>query len=100
LGVLGQSVGLVCAAIFLYALGPALGVTLFAVSLAVWSLLGSQIASEEEKTSGVTCGYEETRGYVATLNAVARGAEPVWMRSGRFGMSTPAATRPVQRQGA
>jgi hypothetical protein len=93
LGFLAQSVGLVCAAIFLYSLGPALGMTLIVVSLVVWSLLRSQIAFEEdEDRSG------EDGGYAASLNS-SHCANPVWIRSDRFGTSPAAATRSVQRQG-
>ena len=59
-GVLGQSLGLVCVAVFLYALGPALGMTLLAVSLVVRSLLRSQIASEEEEGPGENGAYAAT----------------------------------------
>jgi len=45
---LAESFGLVCAALFLYSLGPGVGITLIAVSLAAWSLLRSRIASEGE----------------------------------------------------
>jgi len=94
-GFFAQSIGLVGAAIFLYSLGPALGMTLIAVSLAVWSFLRSQTASEDEED-----GSEEDVGHAAALNSPSRFADPVWMRSGRFGMSTAAATRPAERQGA
>jgi hypothetical protein len=94
LGFLVKSFGVVCAATFLYSLGLALGMTLIAVSFVVWSLLRNQIACEQEE------GSEEHRGYAAALNSASRGHDPVWIRSDRFGMSTAAATRPVQRQGA
>ena len=48
-GVLGQSLGLVCAAIFLYSLGPALGMTLIAVSLVVWSCSAARLHPERKK---------------------------------------------------
>lgn len=88
-GFLVQSLALVGTAIFLYALGPALGMTLIAVSPVVWSLLRSQIASEEEED-----------GHADTLNSPSNCANSVWTRSDRFGTSLAAATRPVQRQGA
>ncbi|MGO9108568.1 MAG: hypothetical protein ACLP9L_04980 [Thermoguttaceae bacterium] len=91
---IAKSFGLVCAAMFLYSLGPALAMALIVVSLAVWSLLRNQIASEEEE------GPEENSGYAATLNSSAHCANPVWVRSDRFGMPAAADTRPVQRQGA
>jgi hypothetical protein len=89
LGFVAQSIGLVCVAIFLYSLGPALGMTLIAVSLAVWSLLRSQIACEEEDTEQAAALQHSPSDY----------ANPVWMKN-RFAMSTAAATRPAQRQGA
>ena len=92
---LAQSFGVVCAAIFLYCLGPSLGMTLIVVSLAVWSFLRSQTASAEEEN-----GPEEGGGPAVVLNSPARSAEPVWLRSGRLGMSLVSAPRPAQRQGA
>ena len=94
LGFFAQSMGFVGAAVFLYALGPALGVALIAVSLVVWSLLRSQIASAEEDA-----GPAERRGYDAALDSPAHCANPVWIGGGRFGVVPAAATRPVQRQG-
>ncbi len=93
LGFLAQSSLLVCAAIFLYSLGPALGMTLIVVSLVVWSLLRSQMASEEEES-------EKDGQYAPALNSLLHCANPVWIRGDRFASSTTAATRPVQRQGA
>ena len=90
-GFLAQSVALVAAAIFLYSLGPGLGMTLIAVGLVVWSLLGSQIASEEEED-----GHAEDSWHAAALNSPAHCASPAWVRSERFGTSN----RPVERQGA
>ncbi len=49
---LAQSLGLVAAAICLYSLGLALGMTLIAVSLAVWPLLRNQIVAEKEEGPG------------------------------------------------
>ena len=46
---LTQSVGLVCAAILIYSLGPALGMALVVGGLAVWSLLGNHSASAKEE---------------------------------------------------
>lgn len=92
-GFFAQSLGFVCAAIFVYSLGPALGMALIAVSLAVWSLLRSQIASEEGEQ------LEEDGGHADSLNWPSRGADPVWMGSSRFGTSTAPAIRPAQRQG-
>ena len=96
LGFAAQGFGLVCVAIFLYSLGPALGMTLIVVSLAVWALLRSQIASEGEEEEG-SC---EDSVHDAGINSWSHCADPVWVRSGRFGMSTAATTRPAQRQGA
>ena len=95
LAFLAQSSGLVCAGVFLYSLGPALGMTLIVVSRAVWSFLRSQTASAEEED-----GRHEDDWQVAGVNSASHGAGPVWMRSSRFGMSTAAVARPVQRQGA
>jgi len=90
---LAQSCGLVCAAIFLYSLGPALGMTLIAVSLAVWLLLRSQIASEEEED-----GINEDCGHAAAVNSPSHCANPAWLRNSRM-LPLPTA-RPVVRQGA
>ncbi len=90
-----QSVGLVGAAIFLYSLGPALGMTLIAVGLAVWSSFRSQIAGDEEKDSS-----GEESGHASTVSSPSHCADPSWLRNGRLGMSGVADTRPVHRQGA
>ena len=89
------SLGLVCAAMFLYCLGPALGMTLLAVSLVVCVFLRSQIASEGEEGSP-----DDESGHAASADSPLRCAEPAWLRTGRLGMSVESATRPVQRQGA
>jgi hypothetical protein len=90
---LAQSFGLVCVGIFLYSLGPALGMALIVVSLAVWSLLGSQIASEEEED-----GPNEYSGRAAAANARSRFADPAWLRNP--GVSSVSTVRPIIRQGA
>ena len=90
---LAQSFGLVCAAIFLYSIGPALCMALIAVSLAVWLLLSSQIASEEEQD-----GSDEDSGHAASASSRSRCADPGWLRSPA--VSPGSTTRPVIRQGA
>ncbi len=90
-----QSFGLVCTAVFLYSLGPSLGMTLIAVSLAVWSLLRSQTASEEEEDDS-----NQDRGHASTVNSPSHCANPAWSRNGRWGMSMASATHLVHRQGA
>ena len=94
-----QSVGLVCAAIFLYSLGPALGMTLTAVSVAVWLFLRSQIASDEEDGLDED-GLDEDRRHAGTVYSPSNCANPAWLRNGRLGMCVESATRSVQRQGA
>ena len=86
---LAQSLALVGVAIFLYSLGVALGMTLLAVSLAVWSLLRSQIASEEEE------GHGADDRDALSANWPSNRANPACSRNGRLGR--PSA---VQRQGA
>jgi hypothetical protein len=92
LAFLVQSFGLIAAAIFVYSLGPALGMTLIAVSLAAWAFLRSQIASDEG-------GSGEGGGQSATLPSSSDGADSVRLRSGRCGTPATAAARSVQRQG-
>jgi hypothetical protein len=88
---LAQSFGLVCAAIFLYSLGPKLSMALIAVSVAVWSLLSSQIACEEE-------GPDEESGRAVAANSPSRCADPAWLRNP--GVSSVSTARPVMQQGA
>jgi hypothetical protein len=90
---LAQSLGIVGAAMFLYSLGPALSAMLIAVSLAVWSLLRSQIASEK----GVD-GPEDDGGQVATVNSPSHAANSAWSRNS--GMSSTSTARSLVRQGA
>jgi hypothetical protein len=92
---LAQSVGLVCAAIFLYSVGPACGMALAVGSLAVWSLLRSRAGAAAHED-----GPDEDGGHADTVNPPARCADPAWLKNGRLGMSMAAATHPVQRQGA
>ena len=88
-----QSFGVVCAAIFLYSLGPSLGMTLMVVSFAVWSFLRSQTASTD-----VDDGADEDYRHAAAVNSPSRFADPVWSRNS--GMSSVSSARPVLRQGA
>lgn len=88
---LAQSFGVVCGAIFFYAVGPALGVTLIAVSLAVRSFLRSQTAEGEDKR-------HDDGGQAVSLNSPSHCADPVWLRSS--GMSFRSTALPVVRQGA
>jgi len=90
---LAQSFGLVCVAVFLFSLGPSLGATLIAVSIAVWSLLRSQIASEEEEDRAKGDGW-----HAAPVNSPLHWVDPFRLRdSDTFSAST---NRPVTRQGA
>ena len=90
---LAQSFGLVCAAVFFCALGPVLGMALIVISLAVWSLLSSQIASEEEED-----GPDEDSGRAVAANSPSRCADPAWLRNP--GVSCVSTARPAMRQGA
>jgi hypothetical protein len=90
---LAESAGLVCAAIFFYSLGPNLSMALIAVSLAVWSLLSSQIACEEEED-----GLDEDSGRAMAANSPSRCADPAWLRNP--GASSASTVRPVMQQGA
>ncbi len=93
LAFLAQVSGLVCAAVFLYSLGAALGMTLIVVSLGVWAFLKSQTASAED-------GPDEESGLVASVDSPLRRADLAWLNSGRFAVPAAPAARPVQRQGA
>jgi len=92
---LAKASGVVCAATLLYCLGPALGMTLVGVSLAVWSFLRSQTASTEDEDG---LGSEDCRA--ALEHSPPHCTNPVWLRSGRLAAPTVLATHPVQRQGA
>jgi hypothetical protein len=88
---LAQSFGLVCVAVFLYSLGPALGMALLVGSLAVWPLFRNQPASEKEKD-----GLGEKDGHAANVNSPSRRACPIPLRNDRFGVSVLSATHRVQ----
>jgi hypothetical protein len=90
---LGLSFGLVSASIFLYCLGPSLGMTLLGVSMVVCAFLRSQIASEEQDGS-----REEDGGNSATVDSRLRCADPAWLKNP--GMPSVTTARPVMRQGA
>ncbi len=92
---LAQSLGLVCAAMFLYSLGLALGLTLIVAGLGAWSFLKSQIASAEEED-----GSDEGNGHADTVDSPSRCADPACLRNGRSAAPSVSAARPVQRQGA
>ena len=84
---LAQSLGLVCAAMFLYSLGLALGMMLMVASLAVWSFLKSQIASAEE---------EDGRGEDSdTVESPSRCADPACTRNSRLAAASVSAARPL-----
>ena len=72
---LAQSLALVGGAIFLYALGSAIGMTLIAVCLAVGLLLRSQIASDEQSDS------EEDGGHGVALDSLSHCTNPIWLRT-------------------
>jgi hypothetical protein len=91
---LSKASGVVCAATLLYCLGPAIGMTLVGVSIAVWSSLRSQTACTEDEGG---LGGEDCRA--ALEHSPPHCTNPVWLRSGRVAGPTALATRSVQRQG-
>jgi len=94
---LAKLFGVVCAAVFLYSLGPAVGMTLIAVILVVWSLLRSQIAFEFEEEEDSPA---EDNRHAASVHSPLRCTDPTWLRNGRSGTSMLASADPDQRQGA
>jgi hypothetical protein len=78
---------------FFYSLGPALSMALAVVSLTVWSLLSSQIASESEEEDVP----DEDSGHAAMVNSPLR-ADPAQLRSP--GVSSVSTAHPLMRQGA
>ena len=81
-----QSFGIVCAAVSLYALGPALGMAFIVGSLIVWSVVKNDSASvKEEPVTDEGCGRTNC-------------ASPAWLRN--LGLPTASAARPVIRQSA
>ena len=91
---LAQLLGVVCAAIFLYSLGPAFGITLIGVSLAAWSYLRARTASTELED-----GPGEDNRHDATVKSPSDLANSAWLRNSGTSSSVSTA-RPVMRQRA
>jgi hypothetical protein len=90
---LAQSVGLMCAAIFLYSLGPTLGLAMLGGWLGVWALLRYREVSVEHKddANGESQDAPEADSRSHCTN-------PVWLKSAHlFSLAT---AHPVVRQGA
>jgi hypothetical protein len=93
---LGHTSGLVGAAILLYSIGPALGVAVIAVCVAVGSFLSRRYDSNKNRSRS-----EESGECAATANRRASHcANPSWLRCSRSLTPTALTMGPVQQQGA
>ena len=85
---LAQSLGIVCAGVFLYSLGPALGVGVLCGSLVVWSGVRKYFASTNEQP------LADDHSPSGRASSRCDGATP------RRGESTATDSRPVVHQSA
>ena len=95
---LGQSCGIVCVGVFLYSLGPALGIAVLACGLVAWSKITNFVAATKEQTPADEGGeYDESQ---AAVGVPSRCLATARLKNDPLGVFTATSHRPVVRQGA
>jgi hypothetical protein len=93
-----QSCGIVCVGVFLYSLGPALGIAVLACGLIAWSKITNYVAATKEQTpADEDCEHDEC---AAAVGVPSRCLGAARLKNDPLGVSTAMARRPVLRQGA
>jgi len=95
---LGQSCGIVCVGVFLYSLGPALGIAVLACGLIAWSKITNYVAATKEQTPADEDGEHD--GPATSVSVPSRCLGTARLKNDPLGVSTAKARRPVLRQGA
>ena len=97
-----QSCGIVCVGVFLYSLGPALGIAVLACGLVAWSKITNYVAAMKEQTPTDEDGEHEEPA--ASVGVPSRCLGTARLKNDPLGVSTAIvrrpARRPVLRQGA
>ena len=97
-----QSCGIVCVGVFLYSLGPALGIAALACGLVAWSMITNFVADKKEQTPADEGGEHDEP--TADAGVPSRCLDTARLKNDPLGVSTAMvlhpARRPVLRQGA
>ena len=93
-----QSCGIVCVGVFLYSLGPALGIAVLACGLVAWSKITNYVAATKEQTPADEDGeYDES---ATAVGVPSRCLATARLKNDPLGVFTATSHRPVVRQGA
>ena len=95
---LGQSCGIVCVGVFLYSLGPALGIAVLACGLVAWSKITNFVAATKEQTPADEGGEHDESA--AAVGVPSRCLGTARLKNDPLGVFTATSHRPVVRQGA
>jgi len=95
---LGQSCGIVCVGVFLYSLGPALGIAVLACGLVAWSKITNYVAAKKEQSPADEGGEHDESA--TSVSVPSRCLGTARLKNDPLGVSTAKARRPVLRQGA
>ena len=93
-----QACGIVCVGVFLYSLGPALGLAVLACGLVAWSKITNYVAATKEQTPADEDGEHD--GPATSVSVPSRCLSTARLKTDLLGVSTAMARRPVLRQGA
>ena len=97
-----QSCGIVCVGVFLYSLGPALGIAALACGRVAWSKIANYVAAKKERTPADEDGEHDEPA--TSVGVPSRYLGTARLKNGPLGESTAMAGRPagrpVLRQGA
>ena len=97
-----QSCGIVCVGVFLYSLGPALGIAALACGLVAWSMITNYVAATKEQSPANEDGEHDEP--TTSVGVPSRCLGTARLKNDPLGVSTAMARRPahrpVLRQGA
>jgi hypothetical protein len=93
-----QSFGIVCVGVFLYSLGPALGIAVLACGLVAWSKITNYAAATKEQSPADEDGEHDEPA--TSVGVPSRYPGTARLKNDPLGVSTATSHRPVLRQGA